>query len=281
LFNVSIDLSELQAIGLNVDEKFKKIAWDAQRELANQTFSRITEMAGERLHSRLDMFIQNFKIDEGESPADTSVITLLGEAVWIDEGLPKDFLREKLLNGKNAQHGKNGRYAVVPFNHGPGQGHTNTPSYNLDLVNVVHEAMKKQKIPWATIARDDQGRPIMGKVYSQKIDSRKIKHPTRWFGGAGMGEGPLGAPRQGHTGTPFLAGAAVYQRMDKVFDKVQKKEVEKPGRYVYTFRTISDAHPEKWHHPGLEPTNLMQSGYDWAMETLEKEILPKLVEAYF
>lgn len=278
MFNVSIDISQLTDLGLNVDKKFQKVAHEAQMALAEQTHAKIIEWAGEKLHSRREMFLENFKIDNPKNPGEEAVITLLGKAVWIDEGLPPDFLFNALINGPNSKQGENGRYNIVPFDQGPKNVPTNTVAYHMDLVNSVRAAMKKQKIPWSTIKRDDQGRPVIGKIAT--IDQSKVKHPTRWFG-PGQGQGPLGAPRQGHTGIPFLQGAAVYQRMDKKWDEKQKKEVETPGRYVLTFRTASEAHPEKWKHPGLPPMNFMKDGFDWAMETLNKEILPKLIEQYF
>lgn len=278
MFNVSIDLSELYSLGLNVDEKFKKVAHEAQIHLAQQTHGKIVEMASEKLHSRRQIFLENLKIEEGGGPGQDSTVTLLGKAVWIDEGLPPDYLFKALIEGPKSRMGKNGRYNIVPFDQGPNNVPTNTVSYHMDLVNAVRNAMKKQRIPWSKIKTDDQGRPVMGKIAT--INASKINHPTRWFGGVGQGHGPLGAPRQGHTGIPFLQGATVYQRMDKEYDEIKHMEVDKPGRYVLTFRTASEAHPEKWQHPGLPPMNFMKDGYEWAMETLEKEILPALVEKY-
>jgi hypothetical protein len=279
LFNVSIDISQLTDLGLDVDKKFKKVAHEAQMALAEQTHAKIIEWASEKLHSRREIFLENFKIDNPEAEGEEAVITLMGKAVWIDEGLPADFLFKALINGPHSKHGKNGRYNIVPFDTGTGNGPTNTTSYHMDLVNATRDAMRKSKIPWSTIKKDDQGRPVIGKIAT--IDQSKIKHPTRWFGGVGQGHGPIGAPRQGHTGIPFLQGATVYQRMDKKWDEVKKQEVKTPGRYVLTFRTASEAHPEKWKHPGLPPMNFMKDGFEWAMNTLNKEILPKLVEQYF
>jgi len=276
---VTLDLSELYSLGLSVDEKFRKVAHEAQIHLAQQTYGKIVEMASEKLHSRRQIFLENLKIEEGGGPGQDSTITLLGKAVWIDEGLPPDYLFKALIEGPKSKMGEHGRYNVVPFNHGPGNGPTNTTSYNMDLVNAVKESMKKQKIPWAKIKTDDQGRPVIGKIAS--VNSTKISHPIKTQNGPGMGVGAIGLPRQGHTGIPFLQGAAVYQRMDKHFDEIKHIEVESPGRYVLTFRTASEAHPEKWHHPGLPPMNFMKDGYEWAMNTLEKEILPALVEKYF
>lgn len=282
MFDVSIDLSELYALGLNVDEKFKKVAHEAQIQLAQQTYGKIVEMASEKLHSRRALFLENLKIEEGGGPGQDSVITLMGKAVWVDEGLPPDYLFKALIEGPKSKMGPNGRYNIVPFDHGPGNGPTNTTPYNLDLVNAIKDSMKKQKIPWAKIKTDEAGKPIIGKIAS--INASKTKNPLKVhapYGGVGQGVGEIGLPRQGHTKIPFLKGAAVYQRMDKEWDEIKHMEVEKPNRYVLTFRTASEAHPEKWHHPGLPPMNFMKDGYEWAMETLEKEILPKLVESYF
>jgi hypothetical protein len=273
LFNVSIDLSALKDLGLDLDGNLSKMAYEVQQQLAIQTYSRIEELAGERLHTRKEMFIENLQLDEGE-PGGEAVITLLGKAVWIDEGLPQDYLWEALLSGPKAKPGKNGStYAVVPFNSGPNQSQANLTDYNKELVAAAKEAFKKKKIPWAKISKDDQGRPILGKIASVK----GLITPNKMAEGFGQGQGPIGEPRQGHTGKPYLEGAAIYQR--EVINPKDNKAYAK--RYVLTFRTASSAHPEKWHHPGLEPTNLMEAGYDWAMEQLETEILPKLFNKYF
>lgn len=278
MFNVRVDISQLTDIGLNVDKKFRKVAHQAQMALAEQTYGKIVEWAGEKLHSRRELFLENFKIDNPENEGEEAVITLMGKAVWIDEGLPPDFLFKALINGPNSKMGPNGRYNIVPFDSGPQNVPTNTVAWHMDIVNATRDAMRKSKIPWSKIKRDDQGRPVIGKITT--IDQSKIKHPTKWFG-YGQGQGPLGAPRQGHTGIPFMQGATVYQRMDKKWDEVKKQEVEVPGRYVLTFRTASEAHPEKWSHPGVQPMNFLKDGYEWALNTLNKEILPKLIEQYF
>lgn len=270
MLSVSVDLSALKDLGVGLDGKLQAMAEEIRQQLAVQTYGRIVELSQERLHTRRSMFLENLRIDEGKNDEEAT-ITLEGKAVWIDEGLPQDYLLDALLRSPKAKIAKDGSfYTVVPFNSGPNQAQADLTSYNKDLVNAAKEAMRKQKIPWAKISKDDQGRPIIGKITAVK----NIKTPNRWFG-PGQGHGPLGEPRQGHTGIPFLEGAAVYQR--EVEDKAGKNRVK---RYVLTFRTASYKHPEKWRHPGLEPTNIMEAGYEWAMEQLDREILPKLFEKH-
>jgi hypothetical protein len=271
VFNVTIDLSELNSLGLGIETNLKEMVQEALDQLAVQTYGKIKELTGERLHTRREMFLENFQLDDS-NPEEPTLI-LLGKAVWIDDGLPKDYLFDALINSPNSQPGKDGsKYMVVPFNSGPGQAKANTTSYQQDLIGAAKEAMKKQKVPWAKIAKDDQGRPIIGKIATIK----NIKTPNKTGQGPGMGQGDIGQPRQGHTGIPFLQGASVYQK-----EETDSKGAKKISRNVLTFRTVSSAHPEKWHHPGLEATNIMEAGYDWAMEELEREILPKLFAKHF
>jgi hypothetical protein len=186
---------------------------------------------------------------------------------------------EDLTSSPKAKTAKDGsRYLVIPFQHGPGKGPTNTPASSLDIVGAVKSAMKARKIPWAKIERDDQGRPKLGKLHKFNVQS-----PMKTGQGPGQGWGPVGQVKQGPNdrqkvgggpgggGTPFLHGVNVYQHPDG------KGGVK---RSVMTFRIVSSKHEApRWDHPGLEPANIMDDVAKFAEEELEKTILPKLIES--
>jgi hypothetical protein len=177
------------------------------------------------------------------------------------------------MNSPKAKTTKNGnKIVVVPFEHNVGSGPTNTTAYQLDLVNAVKAEFKKQKIPWQKIQKDDQGRPITGLIGQIK----GINTPIKTHDGAGMGQGAIGAERQGHTGISYLKGANIYQA-----ERTNSQGQSYVQRGAITFRTASQNHPEKFLHPGLEATNIVESTWDWAMNELEKEILPKIFKQLF
>jgi hypothetical protein len=265
MFNVSIDFSDLTNINGELEKNLKKIAEQAQYELGVQSHAKGLQLAAERLHSRREMFVDAWKMDPKD---DAFYLILQAKAVWIDEGLPANYLFQALMDSPKAKTTDNGnKILVVPFTHKVGSGPTNTTSYNLELVEAVKKEFKKQNIPWQKIQKDDQGRPIHGLIQQVK----GIDTPIKTHEGAGMGQGAIGEPRQGHTGISYLKGASLYQTERK--DKEGKSFTE---RGAITFRTASQNHPEKFTHPGLEPTNIIESTWDWAINELEKEILPKL-----
>jgi len=268
MFDVTVDFSELAEMGANLDEKFKKLVEDAQADLGRQAYAKGVEIAKERLHSRLAMFVENWiPEDKGE---EGFFLTLKGQAVWIDEGLPPNYLLPALLNSDKAKTAQDGsKYIVVPFKTQAGKGPAQLTPYQNDIAETIKQEFKQRKIPWAKIQKDDQGRPLIGTL--AKI--RGLRTPLKTHEGPGMGQGAIGEPRQGHTGIEFLKGANLYQQWSK--DQQGQPKVE---RGVVTFRTASSNHPEKFNHPGLESTNILESTWEWAMSELEKEIIPKLLK---
>jgi hypothetical protein len=135
----------------------------------------------------------------------------------------------------------------------------------MDILNAVKAELKKEKLPWAKIQRDSQGRPILGKI----ADLKNIRTPTKTHEGPGMGQGAIGEQRQSRNNIPYLQGAAVYQT---------EGANGKVNRSVVTYRTASSKHPENFQHPGLPATFIIENGYEWALNELENVILPKLVQ---
>jgi len=263
MFKCEVDLSDLANLGTDVQAKVKVLAEQAQHDLGAATFVRIKQIAHEKLHTRYTMFTDKFSIDEKDGEV---ILTLEASAVWIDEGLKPNYLLDALLKSPKAKTAADGStYVVVPFINKPGMGPTNTTPYNMDLLEAVKGEMKKNKLPWAKAQRDAQGRPLWGKV----AELSNIKTPLKTHEGPGMGQGGIGDERQSRNKIPYLKGAAVYQH-------------EGPGgkiqRSVITYRTASSNHPENFQHPGLPATNIIEDGYDWAMNELETSILPKLIQ---
>ena len=221
------------------------------------------ELAGQRLHSRREMFVQGLSIQQIDS--NTFYIQLDAGVRWIDEGLPAHNAVDDLLR-KGAKTARDGsKYKVIPFQHNKGPARS-TPA-QMDLTNTIRAEMKSRKIPWGKIERDGGGAPKIGRLHSFSINDRPIRNDM----GRGQGAGPVGAVKQGPTGIPLLRGVAVYQ-------KKNDKGVVKRG--IMTFRIVSSKHKAqgRWNMPTIPPTNILNDTMTWMENLWEKEISPQLYE---
>jgi len=276
MFYVNIDMTGLAALGQELEGAMKSAMLDAGRELSAQAHARAVELANAKLNSRRQMFIDGLHMKEEDG---VFILSLDAKVSWIDDGMPRHNMIEDLLKSPHAKRAKDGsKYMVIPFNHGPGKGPTNTPASTLDLVGTVKAEMKSRKIPFAKIERDDQGRPKTGMLHRFNIDNS----PTKTGGGPGQGWGPVGAVKQGPNmrqkvgggpgggGIPFLRGVAVYQHaMDGGGVK----------RSIMTFRIVSSKmESPRWDYPGVEPTNIFAETAKWCDEQVDK-MIPQIIDS--
>jgi hypothetical protein len=266
LFRVDVDLSEFAELA-NLEEVVRKEGESLVANLAAQTHAKAIELASERLHTRRQMFVDALSMYQEEN---VWVISLDAKARWIDDGMPRHSMLDSLLSSPKAKRSRDGStYIVVPFDHSPGSGPSNKTPAQMDLVNVVKAEMKSRKIPWAKIEKDDQGRPRLGRLHSFDITDKPLKTHV----GPGQGRGEVGQVRQGPTKIPFLAGVSVYQRLG---------DDGKVKRSVMTFRVASSKHREqgRWIAPAMDGVNILESVHDWALKTVEDEILPELLARF-
>lgn len=240
---------------------------DAARDLTVATHAHIIEEANKILHTRRGMFIEAlsyFQIAE-----DTWVISLEGSARWIDEGMDPHSMLESLLASPKAKTAKDGsKYLVVPFSHAGGPTQLTPAQQN--LLSTIKEGLKSRNIPYQKLERDDTGSPKLGKLHSFSI----MDKPLKTHNGVGQGHGPIGAPLQGPTGIPYLQGLNIYQNAVK--DSKGKEHVR---RDIMTFRVASSKMlgTGRWEHPGLQKTDLMKSGLDFANSHWEKVVAPSVI----
>lgn len=277
MFTVNIDTSALQELGKEFEGALKAATSEAARDLSVMVHAKAVELANEKLHSRRQMYIDALSMREEDG---VFILALDASAGWIEDGMPRHNMLEALLASPKAKLAADGsRYLVVPFEHGPGKGPTNTPASTQDLVSTVKTEMKRRKIPWGKVERDDQGRPKLGRLHRFNIEDG----PPKTHQGPGQGWGPVGDVKQGPNqrqavgggpgggGIPFLRGVAVYQHA-----------VEGGGvkRSVMTFRIASSKHEApRWDHPGVQKVAIFDSVAQWAQEEIDKNILPKLAES--
>jgi hypothetical protein len=224
------------------------------------------------------MFVDALSLHEEDG---VWVLELDAEAVWIDDGMPQHSMLDDLLASPKAQTAKDGsRFLVVPFQHS-GKGPTEQTSTQQALAGALKGAMKQRKIPWAKIEKDDQGRPLLGRLHGFDVSHAPLKgsdavgHRQGWgaVGDVMQGPGPRqlggigGAPGGG---TPFLQGVSVYQHQG---------DDGKVKRSVMTFRVASSKHrgEGRWEHPGLPPVHIIDDTYDWAQKTFDEDIAPRIV----
>ena len=269
---VNVDLSQLA--DTVSPKKLERLGIKAAHDLALLTQAKLVELGNQRLHTTRELFVSSLTFNEIDG---VYVLSLPDDLSWINDGREPFNMIPGLVNGPKAKTAKDGhRYNVIPFKNTAGEtGPTKTAAAQMDIVNSVKSQLKKQGISWAGIEKDDQGRPLLGKIRSIKLQT-----PNKTKEGPYQGQGQLGQPRQGSAwaepaNQPFLGGAAIYQ--NEVTNKKGEKEVK---RSVITFRTASEKQLGlgMWDHPGNERTSIFEDAYGWALQELHTNIIPNLME---
>jgi len=268
VLNVTIDLSGLQNLA-DLSE-IERIGNKAAADLALLTQAKVQELAGERLHSRLEMFRKGLSLKQEDSGV--WIVHLDDQVVWINDGMPARSMLPDLLNSPHAKTAVDGsRYMVVPFKMTAGKsGPTQVIPAQTDLVESVKKQLKEANIPWARIEKDASGMPLLGKLHSLKLSTPlKNAEPRPGHGRDSQGYGPVGYPRIGMTGTPFLAGASIFQSLNAQ---------GKTERGVITFRVASSKQSSPlWDNPGVAPTRILEDAYEWAVREVDQHVMPEIM----
>lgn len=265
MFWINVDLASVLDMCEELEPKLKKALSDAARDLSVQTHAHIVEEVQRKLHSSRDKYTKALHFEQ--VTPETWVISLDESAMWIEEGMDQHEMIDNLTSSPKAKTAKDGsKYVVVPFEHK--KGPTKQTSAQTDLTNTIKQEMQKRKIPYAGIETDAEGKPKIGKLHSFDI----LKEPVKTGNGPGQGHGAIGAVRQGNTGTPFLQGVRVYQKM--VGDK--------PQRSIMTFRVASTKQKGsgKWVHPGLIAKKFFDDAALWALDLWEHKIAPDIISRF-
>lgn len=264
MFFINVDFSALDDL-LDIGTAAEGAMKQAANDLTAATRAKIVELANEKLHTRRAQFIEglsHFQVDET-----TWVVNLDAKARWIDEGMKEHSMLDDLLKSKKAKRSKDGStYVVVPFQHNKAKQNL-TPGQQM-LLNTIKKELAKVGTTPNQIETNGRGEVKLGLVRSLDITKAPVSTPRRR-----IGAGPTGQVAQGPTGIPILKGVRVYQKEFK-----NKAGETKVGRFVMTFRTASSKMgPDRWRHPGLPPTNLLEEGVKWALEQWESKIAPQVL----
>ena len=271
LFN--FDLSALLSLESELRPACEAALREGASDLSKQAHSHVVEEVQQKLHSSREKYVDALHFEQVDE--NTFVLSLDASAMFVEEGLPAGFdMLPGLLGSKKARFAKDGsKYLIVPFRHdrGPTQ---QTPAQK-DLTDTIKAEMKKLKIPYKKLEMDSQGKPRLGKLHSFDINA-----PMKTSEGVGQGHGPIGDPRQGPTGIPFLQRVSVYQKMVK--DRTGKSSVQ---RGIFTFRIASSKHSgsNRWKHPGLDGKHFFEECEEWAQalwtNVISKKIIDKVVDS--
>jgi hypothetical protein len=242
---------------INAEElakEFKEFAEEAKKDieqgvkrLAAQAYAKGAELAKQQLKSSRDKFLENFTYEE-IAPV-VHVVSVLNPALFIEDGLPKDFdMKPGLLKSSKTKTGDNGyKYLNVPFKHNKAPS-SMTPAA-VDILNRIKGKLKEEKVPYEKLELDANGSPRIGKL-----------HSFNWGGNK---------PGKGNTGD--LQRVTVYQSMTPE-GRVRKD--------IMTFRTVTN-NPKskganKWHHPGIEGKKFLDQIERWAMNEWDQGIWPEI-----
>ena len=259
-------MSELLDI-VGLEDVAKAAGMEAMSNLVFATQTHIQEEVKQKLHSTRQMYLDNLHAEPVD--ADTWAIILDPPAMWIEEGMPQHEMIDDLLKSDKARTTKKGSKVLsVPFEHKKGAAES-TPAQK-DLTDTIKSEMKKRGIQYGGLEKDAGGTPKLGLLHSFDINTGPMKTGM----GPGQGAGPIGAPRQGPTGVPFLAGVRVYQKSYK--DKKGKDHVKKS---IVTFRTVSSEMKGtgRWMYPGFTAKHFLDEGAEWAQKEFENNIKDKLI----
>ena len=264
-----VDVDRLASQFDTLKEDVKNDLNKGVENLANMTHAKTLELAGSQLSSLQKMYKENV---EFSNPAPNFwIVTLKEPAMWIEEGRKAGFM-EELLNGKSSKSGKNGKYAVIPFEHNKNPSEQSAKAY--DLAKEIQYALKKKGVNWKKIEKDEDGSPRLGQLHAFNLETAR----------------PL-AQKDSHKNS-LTSGVAVYQSVydqsgKRVINKDRARHLLEKGmgtvkKDVMTFRVISEKSRNEgaWIHPGRPGNKIMDSAFSWAMSVWEREVLPAIFEKY-
>jgi hypothetical protein len=224
------------------------------------------ELAQSQLKTTRQEYLSNLSYEQAGPTLWT--VTLKAKAMWIEEGMPRHEMVDDLL--KNARVSKKGvRYKVIPF---PIKGASQTAPAAMPIRLAAMGALRRAKINMKEIERAVDGRPKVGALHKLDVMGSPIKTAV----GPYQGHGAMGAVRQGMTGSPFLQGMRVMQRMVP-----NAQGMIQTTRTAMTFRVVTSLHKGsgRWVHPGVKAKKLLDQAFAWAENEWNTVIKPEILAA--
>lgn len=258
---IDVDLRELLPEGFlaMLGDEFTEAVLD---DLAAGARAKWIRLAQQRLHASKQDYIQGIQPVTGQAGERT--ITLLGQLPnMIEQGVDMWDLRKTLLGeGKGKMSAEGKRYRAIPFRHGtPGSkgavgapmGPRYGPQGDMSRAHVFSEG-----------GGMDSGQAAeLGKRVYAAAKALRGKKRLKTTEGTPKGKSMIQVPKLApHHTTSIYSGM---QRVRKEYREATQ------SKYV-TFRTISEANPEGWIHPGIKARNIHRD-----VEAHINEIMAKVV----
>lgn len=266
IFSINVDTSAIEDL-LKVPDAIQQQAQVFGSALAEAAKNHLIEGAQQKLHSSRKIYIDGLSTHQLDE--NTWVVSLEASAVWAEVGMHRHNMLDDILSSPKAKtNKKGGKYLSVPFKHG-GPPSSSTPAQR-NLNQTIAKVMKGFGISPTKIERHDNGSPKLGTLHTFDIPK-----PNKTHEGVGQGQGPIGAPIQGHTGIPYLQNLKVIQRM--VTNTAGDESVQ---RDLVTFRMASSSQQGKgmWDHPGTPGAQLFPETEQFIKDTWSK-MAPDFVKA--
>lgn len=232
--------------------------------------AKLIKTASEKLHSTRADYIAGIQPITREGTS--LVLALVGVLPnMVENGWDERFLHETLLSDE--VHGwklsaEGYRYRSIPFRH-------KTPGAGPQGGQPMGSQYSGSRNPMSLAAPHAIVEDTM--ALGKKIHGAAKKLVTAAEEAAGKGSSRLGAGMapllRKHHATDIYAGMIVNKQA------VQKPN-GKPGevshqRTYTTFRTISEAHPDAWYHPGIQARDFMDTLGDYV-----RKVTPGAIQAY-
>lgn len=224
--------------------------------------SKLVSLAGEKLRSsRMDYLqgIQPLAVDEdGVALVLAGALPLMVEHGWDERSLHETLLHNPAARGKVRETADGKRYRFIPFRH-------KTPG-------TTHQGGQPMGSQYGPAGALSKARPKNVVADTASLGKRIHKAAKKLKAGQSLPSGLAPKLRDDHS-TDIFSGMRVN------LQSVQKRGGA-PGqvgfqRTYVTFRTISDAQPDKWHHPGIAARNFFDD-----VERYVRDVAPAAVEAF-
>lgn len=215
---------------------------DVLRGMANSVRNEIMRLASTELKLSRAEYKRALGMPKVNVRQGRAVIELNGTlANWVEDGIDPFDMHETILSGPGVDKNAEGdAYARVPFRHMGPSAKGATPMgmqyRNTGGIDVVSLGKKVYSYAKDVGSKPGQAKEMPGGLFPKiQPNSRQV--------------GPYKA--DAHTHDPF---------------KGMRREQASTGSQLKTYRTISDAVPNKWYHPGIEAHNF----FDRASEKAEE-----------
>ncbi len=214
-------------------ENSKQLVSFVVQEITAKFANNWQKQASQKLNSSRDQFIRSVVVVNSPNPL-VGIVELVGDLPnMIESGSPAFDMKEKMLSGKKAKIGKNGkRFNTVPFTFGNPKALQE--NFSNILPNPVYRALLNKK----------QDNPIAGGVSSVLT---KADLPS-----------PYDQTQPKEIYVPKSESYEMYTHKSSIYEGLNRQKSNVTGQNSYvSFRRVSDnSDPLSWIHQGIEKYNL-------------------------